>query len=1084
MRYSEIKIVEALKASQYRNLVKGWNKERYAEIFLNPKYKHDRNGYRVYIPIEEKFRPANQQKSPTQVKIEQELLKNNYEIVDYIKGLARQIGVEKNSVKLGKLLNTLKRQDLLNEFNVDKSREGTKSTYMVVISRHPYDIAGMSTDRGWTSCMNLKNGINRRYVPLDIAAGSVVAYVTRTDDLDLKNPSGRLLIKPFVDVIGNKVIYFGIEARVYGTDVPGFTETVQKWVYEVNNAHELEEVVVLKMDSRLYPDSDLSSQTYVRGKSLSPEVKSQIERVRQNPFDIFDIENPSEAVQLAGLAGTGYQGHRVFTKLMSNPAYIPSERIQILAIDNDSDAIDLILNSGTIVPSDNVQIAMVSNDWRHAETLLRRDIKMSDRVVEIAVEKEPYFMSDLSKAGYQITKNMLIRGLNSNGSILRTYYSEGFPVDLDIEMVAVENGFADVDALYNRYKEKNQKIPTKLIDAMTKSSKVGYLFSKMILHNRNYRDYPDDIIPIPFTEKQLVRAMIADIQGQNRELYKDVLDLREEQPMVSENGWVEFIKGANPSRSVIRRLIIPGVLSDKAIRHLLPKFGFLLEFIPDATYDEQVAAIKNDPGLVKLIPESSPKLQELQILAVTLDPNAISVIDNPSFDIFKIAASYKEPNWNEQDGLGTLYVYEFLTSLKYGANRGLLTEENKNQILTMLIKSEPRRIISLINYDDEDFPVTEELQLLAVDKSPRMVDTLLNYNKVPSTQVLIKHIEAGGRLGTVLDKLRIINRYSSTETIEIDDAVYLAYLDKKQRDPDEARWLLSAALNNNLNPGNAVVDAILKIHPKSIVTALAYKLDISDNQILDAIKRDGVNSDNTYTFLSAIEQRYGNLPEQILLAYMESNTSSDPRNLITNLLDITGWAKENDQEIPPSVYKYAIKKEYGSVLVLNVFKRPLSQEFMQELKDYNYKVNGYWQPLDVGDLVRLTNQEATPKFKITGMRGDSYLIGVDGKTESFPKDRIHRANSIAEPADYEQKRKLFVKRFPIDAALTYLESNAVKASAGVPAQILNSQFQDTLKKYEITDTDDIDRLKLMLQSSMIQLVDQYLPTIWTPMDNF
>jgi hypothetical protein len=695
---------------------------------------------------------------------------------------------------------------------------------------------------------------------------------------------------------------------------------------------------------------------------------------------------------------------------------------------------------------------------------------MSDRVVEIAVEKSPYFMPDLSKAGYQITKNMLIRGLSSNGSILRTYYSEGFPVDLDIEMVAVENGYTDVDALYNRYKEKNQKIPTKLIDAMTKSSKVGFLFSRMISHNK---DNPNDIIP--FTEQQLVRAMIADIQGRDHELYKDVLDLREEQPMVSENGWLEFIKGANPSRSVIRRLIKYGVLSDKAIRQLLPKYGFLLEFLSDATYDEQVAAIKNDPGLVKLIPESSPKLQELQILAVTLDPNAISVIDNPSFDIFKIAASHKEPNWNEQDGLGTLYVYDFLTSLKYGANRGLLTEENKNQILTMLIKSEPRRIISLINYDDEDFPVTEELQLLAVDKSPRMVDTLLNHNIIPSTQVLIKHIEAGGRLSTVLDKLRIINRYSSTGNTEIDDAVYLAYLDKNQHDPREAWRLLSDALNNNLNPGNAVVDAILKIHPKSIVTALAHKLDISDDQILDAIRRGGVDRRNAYTFLSAIEQRYGNLPEQILLAYMESNTSSDPRNVITNLLDITSWAEENDQEIPLSVYKYAIKKDYASMRILKL--KNLPQELMQELKDYNYKVNGYWQPLDVGDLVRLTNPKATPKFEITGIRYDSYRIDVDGKTESFPKDRIHRANSIAEPADYEQKRKLFVKKYPIDAAYAYLESNAVRQARGMNSQILNSQFQDTLKKYEITDIDDIDRLKSMLESSMIQLVDQYLPAI-------
>lgn len=1064
MRYSEIKIVEALKASQYRSMVKGWDKKRYAEIFLNPKYKHDRNGYRVYIPIQEKFRPDNPQKSPTQVKIEQELSKNDYEIVDYIKGLARKIGVEKNPVKLGKLLISFKRQDLVNEFNVDKSREGTKATYMVVISRHPYDIAGMSTDRGWTSCMNLKSGSNKRYVPLDIAAGSVVAYVTRTDDLDLKNPSGRLLIKPFVDVIGNKVIYFGIEDKVYGTDVPGFTEVVRKWVHEVNDAHELEEVVLLKMDSRLYPDSELSSQTFVRGKSLSPDVKSQIERVKRHPFDIFDIENPSEAVQLAALASNRYESLRVFTKLMSDPAYIPSEKIQILAIDNNSNAIDIILNSGSIVPSDNVQMVMVSHDYRHAETFLRRDIKMSDRVVEIAVEQNPFFMADLSRAGYQITKNMLIRGLRSNGSILKTYYSEGFPVDLDIEMVAVENGYTDVNALYNRYKEKDQQIPTQLIDAMTKSRRVYYLFSKIISHNK---DNPNDIIP--FTEQQLVRAMIADIQGDDQGLYKDVLD--EEQSLISENGWLAFIKGANPSKYVIKRLIKVGALSDKTIRQLLPRYGFLLELIPDATYDEQVAAIKNDPSLVRFIPESEPKLQELQTLAVTLNPNTISSIDTPSFDMFKIAASYREPNWDEEDSTGILSVYEFLTTLREGASRGLLTEKNKDQILAMLIKSEPRRIISLINYGDyDDFPITEELQLIAVDKSPRMVGALLQNDIVPSTQVLIKHIEAGGQIWSLFDRLRDIYRNRSNKITELDDAVYFAYLDKIQRNPEEARWLLSTALNSNFTPGNTVVDEILKIHPKSIVTALAYKLDISDAQILRAIKNRGVDSDNAYTTLSAIEQRYGSVPEQIYIAIMQSSTANDKDgSTIMQLLNITGWAERNDQEIPLSVYKYAIEKDYRSELIL----RDLPQELMQELKDYNYKINGYWQPLSVGDVVRLTNPNATPKFKITGIRGINYIVDVNGETRKISKDRIHRANGIKEPADYEQKFKLFAEKYPVDAAADYLVRNSVRTADADGSEILNSEFQATLKKYGITDPYEIDAVGSLLKKNAVKLVDQY-----------
>ena len=166
MRYREFKIVEALLPSQYRNLVKGWDRQRYAEIFKNPQYRHDRKGYRVYIPIESS-QSADAPKSPTQTQIERFLDENGFDLVDYVKGIVYN-REKKQNIKIGRVLNKLKATDLLNAFNVDKTREGTKSEYMAVISRHPYDIAGQSTDRGWTSCMNLKNGGYNNYVPLDI----------------------------------------------------------------------------------------------------------------------------------------------------------------------------------------------------------------------------------------------------------------------------------------------------------------------------------------------------------------------------------------------------------------------------------------------------------------------------------------------------------------------------------------------------------------------------------------------------------------------------------------------------------------------------------------------------------------------------------------------------------------------------------------------------------------------------------------------------------------------------------------------------------------------------------------------------
>jgi len=44
-------ISEALKPSEYRQFVKGWDRSRFEKIFKNPKYKTDRKAFRVYIPL-------------------------------------------------------------------------------------------------------------------------------------------------------------------------------------------------------------------------------------------------------------------------------------------------------------------------------------------------------------------------------------------------------------------------------------------------------------------------------------------------------------------------------------------------------------------------------------------------------------------------------------------------------------------------------------------------------------------------------------------------------------------------------------------------------------------------------------------------------------------------------------------------------------------------------------------------------------------------------------------------------------------------------------------------------------------------
>ena len=95
--------------------------------------------------------------------------------------------------------------------------EGSNTKFYIVFSKHSYDIAGMSTDRGWTSCMNIYKGSNKRYIQYDIKEGTIVAYLIKEPDFNINNPTARLTIKPYVNIETPDDVYFQPETKIYGT---------------------------------------------------------------------------------------------------------------------------------------------------------------------------------------------------------------------------------------------------------------------------------------------------------------------------------------------------------------------------------------------------------------------------------------------------------------------------------------------------------------------------------------------------------------------------------------------------------------------------------------------------------------------------------------------------------------------------------------------------------------------------------------------------------------------------------------------------------------------------------------------------
>jgi hypothetical protein len=387
MRYSEFS--EALKPSEYRNLVKDWDKTRYAELFGGKN--------RIYLPLEAPETATTVRVNP---RVSQEVTQAGYKIDDYVKGIASKTdGGRVRQIKIGKLLSPAAAQVFAN----DPARQATKkSDQLVVISRHPYDIAGMSTDRGWRSCMNLREkGNNKRFVPLDIEAGTVIAYLIDADDKNINRPQARMLIKPFVNILGDHQVALGIEDQIYGTAPPEFSKTVAAWVKKINDSRQLDGI--FELDPRLYHDVRDQDQESDDGEDTPPPrprfatgvSSQQYTQLMKNPIAYIRAHPDADDVTRRVLIS--YNPNTI--EYMSNP----SPELQMLAVKGNYKLIKYVENPSLdlqkeVVSANPYNIQYITNA---AEQIKEYDFRLSDGVFpyiknpplkmqQQAVEKNPY----------------------------------------------------------------------------------------------------------------------------------------------------------------------------------------------------------------------------------------------------------------------------------------------------------------------------------------------------------------------------------------------------------------------------------------------------------------------------------------------------------------------------------------------------------------------------------------------------------------------------------------------------------------------------------------------------------------------
>jgi hypothetical protein len=262
MRFQDY-LQEKLQPSQFRDIVKLWKEAGVRQKFDHVFDKKDR----IYEPYDGDTVAV--EGNNVYKDIRKALRGEEYELQDYAKGLLFNPKTKKQIKFIkwvdGKIkhykeykLPDIKDEDkmrrsrqavqnvidkyeqLKKDFINDKTRAGTKGKLLICYSRHAYDIAGMSTDRGWTSCMALPGdkekphgGVNSDYVPVEIQAGTIIAYLIKEDDKNLQHPLGRMLIKPYFNDYHDD-IYMVACTGGYGTVPDAMKRQVSKWAESLN----------------------------------------------------------------------------------------------------------------------------------------------------------------------------------------------------------------------------------------------------------------------------------------------------------------------------------------------------------------------------------------------------------------------------------------------------------------------------------------------------------------------------------------------------------------------------------------------------------------------------------------------------------------------------------------------------------------------------------------------------------------------------------------------------------------------------------------------------------------------------------
>lgn len=623
-------LTEALTIKQAKPYVKAWDPNFHKQVF-EKELRKDKHAYRIYLPFE-----TNKHKqihiSPELLSYLQSAIPNKPYTTDaenYSQGLAYEVANPTRKLGIGKMLARSESQEsdqrrksqlqaLKKKFDADPQRAAHKADKLIVISRHPYDVAGMSTDRGWASCMDIVDGINREYVLTDVKKGSIIAYLINSTDLNINRPLARILIKPYHQKDNPESLVM-MGDMVYGTAPPEFKQQVDAWINSRYNEGKgglyclakgiysdlIPDKILLVSDQQL---AQMPVQDVVKLGKKDDAIWIRIARLRSDADEILTQIAEKHDTKAARLIKQ-IDVPRLITAIKRSPqilARLHTQPPELISAALQMDALNLrFVRNRT--PAQHAQVLQLvkQNPERirsvHEPTTeqIQYAIKQYDWLFRWALEKHPHALSESQVRGY------LLRRLNDG----EMYWNE-------------------LTRIYTEFPHiiKDDKVFTALLKDMSDwivhyLKLTPQLVQKMVL-NANYDPVNHEVSWISNNQAKLINML--------KQLPESEHDARLLPTIMRK--YPEFLPA------------FPDVKSEE-LKKILKKYPRAIEFWPDPSLDLVYIALLNDEE-----DHLAGKFQEDKYIPVWLkliqqDPINIDKLDDPAEVILKAAAIHPELDW-------------------------------------------------------------------------------------------------------------------------------------------------------------------------------------------------------------------------------------------------------------------------------------------------------------------------------------------------------------------------------------------------------------------------------------------------------